>query len=387
MTFGVTPTGFNRKRYEDILSDVAARQRLNISAQLLADSEDSIAGNLNAPICDEIASLWETLEAVWNSGDPNQAVGPALDGLAALVNLLRPTNVKSTVFVTLNTDAGSTYGPGEIFANVEGDSDNLWTNSEDVDTGAGGNLANVPFESVTAGPFQALAGTLTELASIQGINTITNPADATPGYVSEPDPAFRRRRVSHVAASGSSTLPAIVAAVAAVPGVISAHGVENTSDVFANGLPPHSFQIIVWDGAPTQADDDAIAQAIQNAKPGGIQSIGALSGTAVKPDGAEVLIGFSRALVNTLYVDVTPTWRATATQDFQLIKDALLAKFPPVVSQDVIWKQLLCAVLDVAGVEDADVRIGFTASPTAEANLPVQDDAIAILQDSNITES
>ena len=123
----------------------------------------------------------------------------------------------------------------------------------------GGGNGVVFASSVSTGPIQALAGTITSIDTpITGWDTCTNLADADIGTDEETDVELRARREQSVARDAQAIIDAIFAAVANIPGVTQTVVLENdTNSVDGNGLPPHSFQVIVVGGT-----DEAIADAI-----------------------------------------------------------------------------------------------------------------------------
>lgn len=137
--------------------------------------------------------------------------------------------------------------------------------------GAGTGAVDVQFIAEVAGAIGAKANALTQIATpIDGWSAVTNLVDAGLGQLQETDSALRIRRDQELAGAGTSTRDAIRARVLAVNqgSTDAAHQpptavnvLFNDSDVVdADGLPPHSVEVIVTGG--TDAD---IALAIWNA--------------------------------------------------------------------------------------------------------------------------
>lgn len=83
MTWGVNANGFNRKPLADILADIE-QSNIDIFTAALIQSPQSPMGQINALRSDAIAQVWEALESVYQSLDPDQAEGVRLDMIARL---------------------------------------------------------------------------------------------------------------------------------------------------------------------------------------------------------------------------------------------------------------------------------------------------------------
>lgn len=117
---GMTPAGFELKRLPEIISE-SKQLAVPIFQDLLTNPEDvvdtsdsSTIGrfiNLQAP---SIADLWEALQGVYSSFDPNAAEGIALDNLAELVGIVRQGATSSSVQLVLTLDAATTVPAGNV---------------------------------------------------------------------------------------------------------------------------------------------------------------------------------------------------------------------------------------------------------------------------------
>jgi hypothetical protein len=179
-------------------------------------------------------------------------------------------------------------------------------------------------------------------------------------------------------------LRAVRAAVSRLPGVEYVEAFENVTDALdANGLPPHSFEIVLFDGITPAADNDDIAQAIWDTKAGGIRSFGSASGTATDIAGSRI-VNFTRVTIRPIYVEFDLDIASVGYAGEDAVK-AAVAAFPVVIGQDVVIKKLESIAVDVAGVEDIlATRVGLSASPTNTANLAIGAREIAAFDVSRI---
>ena len=384
--FGLTPTGFNPKTAEEILTALNAFQQTNINANWDVSSGSPI-GQINGIISDEFAGLWEALQAAYDSRDPDNASDQSLAQLALISGTIKKGKEKAQMLCTCNLDA-DTYAAGDLIASKLGDPDARVVNKNEI-VSPGGDVTNIEFEAETEGPFEAIAGAISVIAEpVSGWNTVENTTPASGGTDIESDPALRVRREQEIAGAGSSRLDAIVAQVSPLTGIISLTGLENVTNITdANGLPPHSFEIVIWDGATPAADDDEIAQAILDKIPAGIDSHGQLTGTAKDSQGNTQLIKFSRVAQKPVFLDVD------LTETTGYVGDAAVATalatfsdgfFAPGV--DVILAVLSAEVIALAGVTDVtEIRADFSASPVPTVNLAIAVREVATIAAGDIT--
>jgi hypothetical protein len=227
------------------------------------------------------------------------------------------------------------------------------------------------------GPVGANAGTLTEDNSITGWNSVTNALDAKRGQVADTNESLRKRREEELAKAGSATVRAIIADMSALEddaGNIALQSVqvlENDGDVTdANGLPPHSVEVIVDDDP--QIADTIIGQAIFDSKGGGIQAAGGIVTQATDPLGKSHTVRFTRPTE----VDVYLIFHVEKAPDFpgdtlfaETVANTLTLEHLP--GDDVFrWKCFNAA--QIPGVVNVrEVFLGFAAAPTATDDLPI----------------
>lgn len=381
MSDGLTTTGFSRPLLTDIAADILADERGTISGQL-DGSESTVVGNLNNIFADALSQGWEVLEEAVNQFDPDNATGSRLLALCLLTGVIPNGATVGLVTATVNLGAGFTFAAGGLTANVFNEPTNRWVNRDAVTSVGAGNY-QVVFQSQVAGAATAAAGTLTVIASpVTGWVSITNALDATPGQDAEDEEQLRSRRDASLALAGSGTVDAIRADLLQVTGVLQVLVEENTADVIANGLTPHSFRATVWDGSPAAASNNAIAQAVLDTRPAGIPSIGSQRGTATQSDGTVVTVPFERATAVQIYVSVDIVSAVgVAILD---VKTAVQAAMPTLVGGDVVYNRISGSVF-IPGVDDFNfVRVGIAPSPVGTSNIVIGSTQIALLDSTHI---
>lgn len=385
---GITATGVEAKRTEEIKTDLEDAFRSEIDPKINTSSA-SLAGQFIGILSSALAEVWELLQAAWSGQQIATAEGFALDNQVKLLGVSRIAASASSVVLTLNLDAGTTVPAGSR-VQVDGDENIQFTTDEEVENTGG---AAADFEvSATAtenGPLRANAGTVTVIVdTVSGWNTVTNDNDAEPGAFTESDAELRERYFVQLFQVGGSTPDAIRADVLALSGIQQATVFENvTSSVDANGLPPHSIEVVIFDGVVPVVDDDLIAQTIWNTKAAGIATYGDESGTATDGNGDSQTVYFSRTDVLEVWLEVDIEIRAADYPGADAVKAALVnfgdAQY--VTGSDVISAALHTPVFSVEGVRNiTEIRLGLSASPTLTDDLTIQSRQLAKLDTTRI---
>ena len=348
----ITATGFSPRTLAEIVELLEAELRDRISPKLDL-SERTVLGNVVQILAAEFADLEQLAQESYNAFDPDSASDDRLRGLAILTGVPPRSATKGLVTATVNLDASLSFAAGDLVAHVVDEPENRWVNRDAVASTSAGNYSAI-FESETAGAEGvAPAGTLTVIADggQSGWNSITNAADATPGTDIESTEALRLRRELSVASGGSRTRNSIRAKLIALSGVLSAEVFENiTSTTDGNGIPPHAFRAVVWDGSPAQADDDAIAQVIWDHKAEGILSDGGESGVAQDEVLGPVTVNFERATADSPPIIVAiESATGVAIED---VEAAIIAAMPTKVGQELTYNKIAAAVFRVPGVDN-----------------------------------
>jgi hypothetical protein len=400
--FGILNTGFVPKITNDVVLDMTTAARAAVDPNLDLSASEPM-GQIVQIMAAAIAEVWELLQETYNATNPNAAEGQNLYGIGSITGTEPEPATYSQAICNAVMSSNTSINAG-LIASVNGQPSNTWQLLGACDSN--GNLTSTTLTSTTAGtylslwqstqtgPIAAAAGQLTVIASLPaGLTSITNPNDAILGTNTETDAAFRVRRVLELAAAGSESLDAINAAVLeASTQIISSTTYENSGDtVDAFGRPPHSIEVVIFDGlSPTGSDDNAIAQAMWNEKPGGIQFYSASgdSGVATDSQGNTHYIPFTRVSVVPIYIDIT-TVGATSSSEVQAAIAAWGSALGP--GSAVYRLQLMATILPdgnnpVAGTTDVSAcTLGTAPSPSGTSNLTFTIRQIPYIETTNIS--
>jgi len=370
MTAGVSPLGLTIKTLEEIKQEIEADQLVNIDPGLDL-STDQPLGQMNGIVAKKAAELWELGQTCYNAFNPAACEGFLLDALCLLSGTIREQATQGTVILDCDIDGGTTLLAGAL-ANVVGQPSNKW---ELITTyfAAVSGIHSLPFRAVDTGPITANAASITVITTaVPGWNTVTNLLSATPGRARETDAELRLRRQQELSAPGASTVDSIRADVARVDGVIQCTVFENTGDVIdLDGIPAHSFEVVIWDGTAPAAVNAEVGQAVWDAKPAGIYSHGAILVLVPDTEGILRAARFTRAtqrsLEQAISIQVLPGWNAAQVASIQARLQAKASTFR--MGQDVILEQLRAVVMAEPYVHDITAyTLGNTGGPLFAAN-------------------
>lgn len=397
MTAGLTTMGFEKRTLEDLLAQVALDEQSDISSSLDTSSSSPV-GQLNAVLMKVASELWDLAQAVYDGFDPDKNFGDAQDAVAAITGVARLPATKSQVRVMLGLNASVTVPVGAIlgvagnpaarFLLVGLEAVTGTVVAGDVTSAGAGNYF-ARFEAEMTGPVAANAATLTVIVTpVSGWNSATNAVDAVLGRDVELPSDMRTRRVAELQAAGTSPVDALRADLLALADVQQVTVFENETDVTdGNGLPPHSVEALVFDGATPAVANPVIAQAIWDGKAAGIQTHGGTTANATDDQGNLRAMSFSRPTQKTVYFDITITDTASYPGDATL-KAAIVAdgRAHLAMGDDVVLAAFYGTIFGVGGVTNITLfKAGFTASPSGTTDLIIAARELATFDTGRIT--
>lgn len=384
--YGLRPTGFVRKSEAQILADIEERQLARISPYL-DQSTATPLGQENGIVARDLGLLWEGLEAVDAGRDPDKATGAALESLSKLTGTERRGASFSVTQLTNQLTAGTTLLAGAHFAQVAGDPDNRWTPVADF-TAPSTGLHAIPFRAEFAGPVNATLNSINVITTpVTGWTGITASTVPTMGHWIDNDTTLRARREQSLTQTGGGTKKAIRADVLAIPGVLSAIVLANTREYTdADGVPPFSVEVVIWDGATPLVSNTTIAEAIYQSVGTTVPTAGDITVPITEYDGKILDIKFSRVSMLNVYLDVFLTTGVGYVGD-TAVKDYIVAQSQAYgVGDDIVALKTRALPLALQGVTDVtSLELGFTANPTGTTNLVVSPRQIAVFDASRIT--
>ena len=249
--------------------------------------------------------LRELAVSVYNSFDPDKAVGRVLDARCAINGIYRNAGTYTTISVNVTTDRGVALPGLDNYPN---------SGAFTISDSTGNKFSLVTGAAVLTGTtaltFRALAlGALTisphALTFITtptlGVLSVDNPSVAlSVGTEEETDAQLRLRRMRAMAIPARGSYESILSAAEATEGVVQASLYENvTNTTDANGVAPHGIWLIVEGG-----DDTALAEAVYPRRPLGTPMQGSTTVNVTQVDGTLFPVKFSRPTPQLLYLNL-----------------------------------------------------------------------------------
>lgn len=203
----------------------------------------------------------------------------------------------------------------------------------------------IQFETEEYGSIKLPRNSISQIiTNVNGLASVSNKLDPLLGRLQEADWEARQSYIQKTFFRSSAMIESIVSALLNnVVGIESATGYQNdTSEIDANGLAPHSIEIIVDGGS-----QDEIVQTILEKKAAGIQTNGNIVNTVPGINGEPIEIRFSRPEYLFLWLkvelkQVTLGANKPPIQSNykQIVTDAILQTYQDLKSGDSFYSQL-----------------------------------------------
>ena len=276
INIAVTDAGFTRDRLPTILAALQS-QALAIYGSDINLDPATPDGQLLAIFAEGIDDTAQAIEDVYNGRNPDVATGQNLRATCRLNGVNWIAGDYAYVDEQMTIKAGAVIPAGTQVQDE--DTGAIYASTVDV-TGDGSGTQIVTCKALAKGATSA-AGKVTNIVKpTYGLTSVTNPAPSSIVDAAETDEQLRIRRNLSTAAPTVGFVDSIVAKLLTVAGVGKIKVWENDQGVVADikagdqAKPPHSILVIVTGGPATD-----IGNAIYDAKPPGITSVGSSSVT------------------------------------------------------------------------------------------------------------
>lgn len=371
--YGITKDGFKKKSREQIVEDMKLALKNKFNNLNMTDKNPLI--KIIKVVSYPIALYWSTLESLYNNRWISTATDSTLDEVIQYLGLTRRQGTKAVTNVTFSGD-DLTFIPEEFLLETVAEKPIQFQTTESGYIGGGSITLQV--EALETGiDGNVAANTITEVVNpISGLDSVTNTDEAQGGGERETDQELRERYYESYDRAGGSTLTAIRANILENTGVTACLMLENyTVSVDENGLPPKSFESIVYGGV-----DAEVIEAIYDKKPAGIESHGNISGTIDDEVGRTHTISFSRAAPVDIYISMEIVRGSNFPLDGEeKIKSEIVDYINSELSinESVIYTRLFDLIYNVVGVDDVtSLTLGTSASPTGTSNVEIEFDEV-----------
>ena len=383
--WGLTDAGFRRPTYAELLDalEYKARELFGTEANLTVRSPLGIFLRIYAWM---LNLLFSTLEDVYNSRFVDTAVGSSLYNLGRAIGLRLLGAQKAVGYLTFTGDNGAVVPEGFLAETIAGNQYITLQAGVIVD-----GSVRLPATATLPGPDGNTAENTVSIITNpkSGILTVTNITSFDGGRDTETDAEFRARYYRSVDLAGGVNIDAIIAEIyESVEAIISVTGEENdTDEVNAHGLPPHSFEIIAYGGL-----EEDIAKAIYRRKAAGIQTFGNTTVAVAVASGQICDISFSRPNLIKIWVRV---YSLVTNADFPSdgaaqIKQHIMAfiggdsRSGLNIGEPVIRMMLPTQVFKVSGVVDFKLKISVDGEHYGWDNISIAAREKAVTDESSV---
>ena len=399
MIYGPTPTGFRKKTYDEILSDLRTRARL--PEYFGPDADLSPYGPLGIQIelsAKEISSAWDGLEGNYNDAYLDTAIGVALDRVVKIAGVTRDGKVRYTTTLQIT---GEDFTPVTAGFKVGTKSGIKYRTISDAVIDAG--VAVVSAEAEEYGYSSAvLADQLTQiLTPVVGVYSVTNTTDAVGGNPTEPDPELKNRTIEKASLNTKDVgaLTEIRIMIEADAEVRTCRIVENTYSVPWNGMEPNSMTFVIDGGS-----DEHVAGLIYKYKQGGVALNGTITQIVYDETGEAHTIKFSRPADIPVWISYEiqtgAGWIAANIREIEKRTVEVIGGTDTYVisgitynddysglkaGDDVLPLSLYAVLSGLPGIVNATILMGRSSGDVTHASLPMGLDEKARVYTANIS--
>lgn len=334
----IDATGIHIQTYEEVVDQIVNGSTEVPGFKQIYGSDIIVDSNTPDGQMINIFALSKTdmlalLTEIYNSRDPDQAIGVALDAISQLCGLTRKggsyTEIEIEITVTSTVTLRGLDEPEQITYTVSDNNGNQFQLIETDILTAGTHALN--FRALKIGNVLVLPDTITNpVTVIPGVTTINNPgAPYQQGQNQETDSQFRVRRQRSVSLPAQGVFNALLGATLDLPGVTDAILFENdTNAVDVNSVPAHSIWLIVDGGS-----DDDIGDVIARVRNIGVGMKGGETVEIEQIDGSIFTAYFDRATQQDLYVQFTVKSLSNSAIDQTALKNYLALNYTRTMNQ------------------------------------------------------
>ena len=305
----VDGAGIHIESYADILNDIingtsqvpGLIQIYGSDINTASNTPDGQLINIFALAKEDVLQL---CVSVFDSFDPDQAVGTALDSVSQLCGIARKGGSYTETAVVLTTTSAvnlvgldATASTPLTVADNNGNEFNLITSI----SFATATTPTLDFRATNVGFVQVIPNTITNIVTtVLGVITANNPSSPYKvGADQETDAIFRLRRQNSVSIPAQGAFYGLYAGLLSIYGLSEAVVYENnTNTAFdAHGVPAHSIWVIVDGGAASD-----IGNMIYKYLNLGCGMKGSQSLLITQSDGSTLSVSYDTAVYQPLYV-------------------------------------------------------------------------------------
>ncbi len=317
--------GLQIKTFNEVKQDLTTSFREIYGNDINIDS-NTPDGQLINILSQTVIDLLELIQQVYNSFDPDFAIGTVLDQRIALNNIKRKGGTYSYTNIDVITTSSCTLNglntvDIESAFTVSDSQGNQWVLSA-TQTPASAGTYTYSFRAKEIGAVESLPNTITTIVNaVVGVSAINNPAALTvKGQDTETDAQLKERRKQSIGIASQGYRESLKATLLNLEDVTYAQVYENdTNTTDADGIPGHSIWVIVQGGT-----DQDVANAIYAQRNAGCGMKGSTSYTITRSDSTVFTVNWDRPSTTDAYIEFDVTPIVSHIIDTNAIKSALV---------------------------------------------------------------
>lgn len=254
MPNSLTAAGLTTQTQTELLNFYTTNYQNIYGADIDLSSNTQDGQTINIDVQTQI-DLLNFMTNIYNSFDPDNAVGVQLDQRCAINGVQRQSGTYSETDITVVlTQQLTLYGLDQNVQQVFTISDNTGNQwfLQETQNNVGPGTVVYKFRAAIVGAQITIPDTINVIVTvILGVSQVNNPTgQSIVGLNEETDASLRLRRAISVAISSQGYFQGLLAALENINGIVSALVYENITNVTdSNGVPGHSIWVIV-DGTP-----------------------------------------------------------------------------------------------------------------------------------------
>lgn len=348
MPNSISSTGLTTVTQTELVTNFTTAYQ-NIYGSSINLASNSPDGQMMMTFIQAVLDIANFLTQIYNSFDPDNAVGTVLDQRVAINGIQRQAGTFTITNVTLTlSQSVNLFGLDQTAQQVYTVADNAGNQWQLQTTQLGvTGTQTYAFQAANPGAVLTTPNTITvPVTIVLGVTTINNPTTySTLGINAETDAALRIRRLQSVSLASQGYYAGLLAALQNINGVTSAFVYENlTSVTNASGVPGHSIWVIVA-GSPAAS---AVANAIYTKRNAGCGMFGSITFVITQVDGSSFVVLWDSITAQNLFIAFTvSSVNGTTPSNIAAILTGLPTIYAPGVFAEVNINQLATYVQQI----------------------------------------
>lgn len=361
---GLDTEGFTPSTFNEIVTRIS--NRLKVFSPGIDLSTESPDGQVLEIFSFELSQAWNELGAVYNSYNPNIAVGAGLRNLGMLTGLPFGAATRSQANIDLVGTAGTVVPAGSLVTDDNG--------NEFATSLAATIPATVQVVAKISGPIDVNIGAITTIISpVTGWDSINQTLAGKEGSSAISETAFRNLRNNTVLRNYTAVEGTIRARLLEdlLIEQVSVVNNDSISVTLPDGTPPGHIHVTI--GENSAATDEEIGQVILATKGLGCPTFGSTTVSVEDTQNISHSVSFSKATPLGIFMNIEITF---LSEDFAGAEDSVRADLVAHINslatnEDVIWSRLFGIITPYAKAQVNVLEISDDGITYVPSNISV----------------